>query len=107
MEGISDGLQDRGLGRITFANQAEDVGIGEAPVKFFHASKVLDFYFSDLHRARSSRTSPMNWATPDQCFPKHSMERLFALCPIIDTSRHAEYPQKECKRILLVLKSER
>jgi hypothetical protein len=49
MEGISDGLQDRGLGRITFANQAEDVGVGEAPVKFFHASKVLDFYFSDLH----------------------------------------------------------
>lgn len=30
------------------------------------------------------------------------MERLFALCPIIDTSRHAEYPQRECKRTLLV-----
>jgi hypothetical protein len=35
-----------------------------------------------------------------------SMERLFALCTIIDTSCHCEYSRGECEQLLLVFEEQ-
>jgi hypothetical protein len=53
MKCVTDGLQNCGLGGVTFAYETKNVSGWHIPIKRFHSAEVLDHDLSDFHQPAS------------------------------------------------------